>query len=124
MDKYKSAIYEYEASRQLITDLKDLSGKLIGLCKGGSNKDGSICLVVAYEEVNENIHHEVYDNSYGQTVFSKADYSEVLDEIGCTSCKTSYAIKTGPLADAKKRFGIAKRRLSALGKNITVNTGE
>jgi hypothetical protein len=36
----------------------------------------------------------------------------------CDNCYQSYLIKTGPLAQARQRFGIAKRRLAALGKAL------
>lgn len=45
-------------------------------------------------------------------------FEEVLDEEGCEYCRQAYRIKTGDLAEAKHLFGVAKRRISQLGKGL------
>jgi hypothetical protein len=74
-----------------------------------------ICLNIAFDDTNR-IRKE--NNEY----FS---YEEVLEDgycegLYCKNCYDSYKLKYGKLADAKQRFGMAKRKLSALGKKLLV----
>jgi hypothetical protein len=107
--KYIKAVANYERRRQAVVVLNNERTELLGGC---SREDAyqETCLQKCYSE------WIYYRNEYGE----KATYSEHLnhpEENTCNACKKAYAIKTGPLAEAKKQFGIAKRVLSALGKS-------
>ncbi len=114
MDKYQKAILEYEETRQVAAKLEKKRGKLISNCTRLSIESGlKPCLAKAYDDTrnmnNENndfySYHEVFENG-----FYEGDY--------CNNCHEAYKLKHGELAKARKAFGIAKRRLSAIGKAI------
>lgn len=124
MDKYKEAIHRYEASRQLLSTLKSKRSDLILEC--GSiermatignplpTQTGTLCLVSVHEVLLDTI-----QNNYGEGY----SYDEILENERyegncCEACYESYQIKKGPLAEAKKEFGNAKRALSHIGKKL------
>lgn len=122
-DKYQKAIIRYESARQLVGNLKKERNDLISKCeKLGVSEDqsgflvetGVLCLTQAYNDLMESL-HDSYDEYY--------TYGDIIDDMHaegtcCDSCRNSYRIKTGPLADARKEFGNAKRALSNVGKKL------
>lgn len=122
-DKYQKAIVRYESARQLVSSLSKERNDLISKCeKLGVSEDrhgdlvetGVLCLTQAYNDLME-----VLSDNYGEYY----TYDEIIGEMHaegtcCDSCRNSYRIKTGPLADARKEFGNAKRALSNVGKKL------
>lgn len=122
-DKYQNAIIRYESARQLVSSISKERNDLISKCEMLSTSEdshgvlvetGVLCLRSAHdlltETLNEN-HGEYYT------------YEEIIDEMHaddtcCDHCHKSYKIKIGPLADARKEFGNAKRALSNIGKKL------
>jgi hypothetical protein len=118
MSKLENLIIQYETLRQKISSIKAERAELVGLCtvpdshddgRGGIHHfSGELCLVKAWNEMLE----------MNQEDGEVHDYQEVLSEVGCEYCIKSYALKVGPLADARKAFGSAKKRLSYAGKKL------
>lgn len=118
-EDYKAAILRYERYRQLVSSLKLKRLKLIAECDNldsapdpdgfGRIETGTLCLVTAHNELVDFL-----DINY----LERHSYIDVLEDSGCDSCIKSYKIKVGPLAEAKKEFGQAKRSISSLGKKI------
>jgi hypothetical protein len=111
-DRIKKAVANYESSRSLVRELKNKRSKLIHDCELNDGKS-SICLVLAWDEnlsMNED-NGEMYDYC---DVLSEG----VLEGKYCHSCLESYELKKGPLAEASKNFGNAKRALSRYGAKI------
>lgn len=123
MSKHSRAIRNYEKCRQEVERISKLRTELINNCTKyisptsiiarGLDDGVDICLVRAMDETKE-LNNNDYSYFYS--------FSEVLEsnenEDYCQNCIDSYAIKKGPLAEAKKNFGSAKRALSILGKSI------
>lgn len=118
MSKAEDLILKYEIERQKISNLKTERAKLAELCTVPDSHDdgyggihhfaGELCLTKAWNDMLEMNRQNGEVNSY----------FESLHEVGCEHCIKSYAIKTGPLAVARKEFGNIKRRLSYLGKKL------
>ena len=115
MKKYTDAIEEYEKTRHLVISLSDERKDLIANCtmRHVEEYNGKLCLERAYRDTRlmckEN--NEFFE------------FAEVLEEgheagVYCNNCIESYRLKIGDLADARKAFGNAKRKLSFLGKRI------
>ena len=127
----KEAIIRYETARQLVSNLKKKRSAMIGECKSiktvddpagfGKIETGVLCLRSVFDELMEIIELNGGGYSY-EEVIGNMHY----DKKCCDSCFESYKIKTGPLSEAKKEFGEAKRALSRMGKKLTTldNKGE
>jgi len=113
MSKSEDLILKYEIARQKISGLKSERLRLIELCTVPDSHDdglggihhfaGDLCLSKLWES----------DGRDGRDT-----YHEAVEEFACEHCKKSFAIKRGPLAEARKEFGNIKRRLSYLGKKL------
>lgn len=106
------AIKRYEKGRQLVQSLTNKRLSLRLECLHAEPYDyENICLVLAYNDTmalcKENNEYYSYDEVMDEG-YADGDY--------CETCHQSYQIKKGPLADARKEFGEAKRALSRLGK--------
>jgi len=103
MDKYAAAIAEYESSRVAIKIIKKPLYDLLGGCDFAEYRypENCIKLLRAYHV------WEHSDNGMDEPEFRAP----------CESCQKALEV-FNILTPAKKRFGIAKRRLSALAKNI------
>ena len=117
MDKYKSAIAEYEKSRQQVQRLsKERNGLILRCASLNDLGFGEICLVTASDHLKE------YRRESGEY----SPYTEILHEVAeaanCKTCVQSYELKMGALAGAKARYGIAKRRISQMGKPLIKHT--
>lgn len=123
MDKFKKVIQRYETARQLVSTLKEKRRLLIAECEStdlipcpsgyGEVETGKLCLTSAFNELMETIE----ENGPGY------DYEETLQIMHaenrcCDHCYESYGIKVGPLAEARKEFGNAKRQISRIGKEL------
>ena len=113
--KYRKAIMEYEKTRQLVGTLEKKRNKLIAGCTkvDQTDIDFKICLRMAFKETEE----WCRDNNEYYT------FSEVLEEGHsegkyCDNCMDAYRMKFGELAEARKNFGNAKRKLACLGKSL------
>ena len=108
MNKSEELIYQYESCRNNISGLNLKRSALINKCNrvgysevnGRKMYRGEACLSALWED--------------GESEF----YPEVLEEFGCEACNKSFAIKRGPLMDAKKELGNMKRKLSSFGKKL------
>ena len=122
MDKFQEVIVRHENARKLVQDLKKKRLDLIGECENTDFVDeggfqipvGELCLKTAFDDLLSTI-QENYGEGYS--------YEEILNNMHCEgaccdTCLESYQIKTGPLAEAKKEFGNAKRQLSYAGKKL------
>ena len=123
MNKFQEVIMRYENARKLVQTLKEKRSTLISECEnidftvdhdGFDIPVGTLCLVAAHDNLLQTI-----QENYGQGY----SYEEELNNMHCEgeccdSCLESYHIKTGPLADAKREFGNAKRQLSYVGKKL------
>ena len=117
MDKYKSAIAEYEESRQQVQGLSKERNELILRCASLNDLGvGQICLVTASDALKQ------YRRESGEY----SSYTEILHEVAeaanYKTCVQSYALKMGALARARARYGIAKRRISQMGKPLIKHT--
>ena len=120
----EEAIIRYETARQLVSNLKKKRSVMIGECKSiktvddptgfGKIETGVLCLRSVFDELMEIIELNGGGYSYDE-VIGNMHY----DKKCCDSCFESYKIKTGPLSEAKKEFGEAKRALSRMGKKLT-----
>ena len=110
MNKSEELIYQYEIARQKISSLKSERLELVELCTVPDSSDdghggtyffsGDLCLSKLWEDDGRDTYHEA------------------IEEFACEHCKKSFAIKRGPLAEARKEFGNIKRRLTYLGKKL------
>ena len=120
----KEAIIRYETDRQLVSNLKEKRLALIGECKSiktiddpegfGKIETGVLCLKSVFDELME-----IIDLNGGGYSYEEVIGNMHYDKKCCDSCFESYKIKTGPLSEAKKEFGEAKRALSRMGKKLT-----
>ena len=116
------AVIEYETARQEVSRLSRQRSGLIAECTitaANNVRAYPNCLVAALDEVKE-LNSQPYE-SY--------EYGEVLYDLHgegkcCDSCYEAYKLKKGALADAKQRFGHAKRRLATMGKTLMRNEQE
>ena len=127
----KEAIIRYETARQLVSNLKKKRSAMIGECKSiktvddptgfGKIETGVLCLRAVFDELME-----IIDLNGGGYSYEEVIGNMHYDKKCCDSCFESYKIKTGPLSEAKKEFGEAKRALSRMGKKLTTldNKGE
>lgn len=123
MDKYQKAIHRYESARQLTSALKFKRSKLINECEHidtiddprgyGKVEIGTLCLTSVFNELMDTIEMNGPGYSYEETMENMH-----CEERCCDKCYESYQIKIGPLAEAKKEFGNAKRALSYVGKKL------
>jgi hypothetical protein len=115
MDKYKKAVGEYEKARQEATKLEKKRADLISGCTKHCETEfhSKYCLAKAYDDTKEmrkeNNEYYTFDEVLSEG-HASGDY--------CDNCYESYKLKNGDLAKARKAFGIAKRRLSSLGKKL------
>ena len=110
MNKAEELILGYEIARQKISTFKAERSNLVDLCTVPDSSDdgrggtyffsGELCLSKLWEDD------------------SRDSYHEAIEEFACEHCKKSFAIKRGPLAEARKEFGNIKRRLTYLGKKL------
>ena len=108
MNKSEELIYQYQLCRNNISKLNLKRSALIKECdrvscseiNGRKMYRGEACLSALWED--------------GESEF----YQEVLEEFGCDACKKSFAIKRGPLMNAKKELGNIKRKIASLGKKL------
>ena len=129
MDEFKTAIYEYEQARQIIAKISKQRADLILVCERiAKDHTRNICLVDANNELISILNDNPGDYyAYGEVL--GGHFSDPDDEEYCQHCKHSYAIKMGPLAEAKQIFGLTKTKLARLGKeliklpNATTNQG-
>jgi len=133
MDKYQKAIFEYDAARKQIIeigrDISDSIGVYVGdiyrkKCTCGNKSenpfDDTDCVPLLYKW---NMDSREYDRWKNRTHY----YEEDFEPDGPESEEPPELCEAGKLTDkliqerkaAKKRFGIAKRRLSALAKGLT-----
>lgn len=115
-------VLRYEKARQLVSELKKVRADLISKCSsvslvmvdGFAELRGELCLHSNYREWAG----EYEENGY--ISLSILDYMRDANENGecCDACLESIKIKRGPLMDAKKEFGMAKRSLSHAGKRM------
>ncbi len=115
MIKSEELILKYEIARQKISSLKSERLKLIELCTVPDSHDdgrggivhfaGELCLSKLWEDDGRDSYHEA------------------IEEFACEHCKKSFAIKRGPLMDAKKELGNIKRRLAVFGKKLIKEKG-
>ena len=118
-DKYIKAVANYERCRVKVNKLKKRRAELFESCTretptGKAETEYSMtCLELCWEDCNEGKMDHGYSFDFKSML---GEYSE--DNGYCDNCKEAYAVKIGPLAEAKKQFGIAKRVLSALGKSV------
>ena len=120
----KEAIIRYETARQLVSNLKEKRLALIGECKSiktiddpegyGKIETGVLCLKSVFDELMA-----IIDLNGGGYSYEEVIGNMHYDKKCCDSCFESYKIKTGPLSEAKKEFGEAKRALSRMGKKLT-----
>lgn len=109
----EKAIIRYETARQQVQNLTEERRNQEYECTSYFYSEtenamvGEYCLVSAFESA-------VSGWGRGNFVFEKilnnGDY--------CEACKKSYAIKVGPLAEAKQELGRAKRSLTVIGKRL------
>lgn len=119
MDKYESAILEYEQWRQEVVKQESRRNNAVNACTKAKpfELDSKPCLAKCYDDTAEERRANGEYYSYGEIFeigLSEGNY--------CESCHDAYKIKHGPLAVAKKEFGDSKRRLSALGKTLGAQT--
>ena len=108
MNKSEELIHQYEVCRAKISALKLERSNLINECDKIDAVDfnglpmtvGELCLSSLWEDDGRDSYHEA------------------VEEFACEHCKKSFAIKRGPLAEARKEFGNIKRRLTYLGKKL------
>lgn len=115
MSKAEDLIYQYELWRGKVSALKLERQNLIPQCDNISvgtgplgMDEGVLCLSDCWTKPS-------CDDEYGNTTY---DFEDTLQEHGCEACKKSFAIKRGPLMEAKKELGNIKRRISAHGKKL------
>ena len=116
MNKSEELILKYESARQKISRLKSDRLELIELCTAPDSSDdghggtyffsGDLCLSKLWEDDG------------------RCTYHEAIKEFACEHCKKSFAIKRGPLAEARKEFGNIKRRLTYLGKKLIMESAK
>lgn len=102
----EQVVLQYEINRQLVKKLNDKRCDLVSQCKNiGPETQFLTCGPTAYSGITD-------DDSFGDMF-----YHHINDGNGaCEYCLKAIEIKRGPLAAAKKQFGIAKRRLAHHGK--------
>ena len=111
MNKYQTAIRQYEQTRQAVRELKHRRNTLIKCCtkRNDGGFHGRICLKKAYVETDRACKEDGDYYSFAE-ILENGDY--------CESCIESYKLKRGKLYIAIQLHGDAKRRLSMLGKGL------
>lgn len=110
-------VADYERYRALIIELKLKSSMLISACSGASydisqnRKTKCHEAAYAYYKSDDNLHNP---SGYGMQI--DASYDEIIYHHACASCTEARRIKKNELAEAKKQFGITKRKISSAGK--------
>ena len=119
MNSAEEIIYQYEIQRSTVTRLNNERRELIKECDNLSigtgpcgMDEGSLCLSSLWCGSGS------FDTSEHENSHILCDYSEILEESGCEACNKSFAIKRGPLMDAKKKLGDMKRKLANFGKKL------
>ena len=125
MCKLEKVIIRHEKARALVSGLNENRRSLVRNCEGLDSIDvnhnqvidiGLPCGVVAWDQMVKENSCLPYDE---QSTFEDVFYSELYGGEGaCDNCKKAFEIKRGPLAEAKKELGNAKRSLSRLGKKL------
>lgn len=126
MNKYESAIANYEKCRGVVSEITSRKKSLTDKCSrmtGLSDMQKDIlsgweyyggCIENAWRLFNHesNTYHEG-----GDMLQYENDFSEILESNGCKHCNDAYAMNP-ELKEAKKAFGVEKMRLSLLGKGL------
>ena len=112
----RELLIEYEQARQDVCRLDKKRMDLYTNCEKHNEEYADICICVAYNSFQKEQKNLSWGDFY-QT-FSEFFEEGVADGLYCKNCSEAYRIKPQDLAEAKKRFGIVKRKLSALGKRL------
>ncbi len=120
MNTAEELIYQYETQRGAITRLNKERHALISECGNISAGTGPYGLTEGVLCLSDCWAKPSFDDEYGNTTY---DFEVTLQEHGCEACKKSFAIKRGPLMDAKKELGNIKRRLAVFGKKLIKEKG-
>jgi hypothetical protein len=121
--KHIEAIANYERCRQRVRELDEHRKAIIAKCRRLSEGDGLVYSKDGFTELAKTCLEECWrcreDDGQYQGMGGFLDFITCFFDEGecCEHCIDSYKIKIGPLAEAKKQFGIAKRTISALGKS-------
>ena len=111
--KYQNAIADYERYRAAVKNDTATRAKLFYNCNKLSPYVSSApCLTNVLEE-SRRLSKE---NGEYYSFYDVLDNDE--DGICCDSCKKAHILKRTEHAKNRQQFGIAKRRLSALGKTV------
>jgi hypothetical protein len=120
MKSAEELISSYEQFRALVRTLINQKSDLLDECELNDGEfGGSVCLGSAWkafqcEGNSSGPYGEGYSYSYAEILNNEAENKGEF----CTNCQQAYAIKTGPLAKARKDFGNTKRALSSRGKML------
>ena len=115
MNKSEELIYQYEIQRSTITRLNKERHALISECDNISVGTGPLGMDEGILCLSDCWTKPLFDDEYGNDIY---DFESTLQEHGCEACNKSFAIKRGPLMDAKKELGNMKRRLANFGKKL------
>lgn len=122
-------IENYERCRQQVATISKQRNELVCNCerqkayfeaeRAGTHRALNLpenCLTVAYKELLELC--SPYEHYSYEEVLHNDCIDPGEDDEYCQSCIDSYAVKVGPLADAKQASGNAKRALAVRGKYL------
>ena len=131
MNKAEQVIKRYEAARQRKNMLEDVRRRLIANCANLYKFDpvtreietGDNCFALAFAHTMKLNKAASFDDCYSfDEVFANGELENGMSV--CLSCKEAHEIKRGPLAEAKKELGSAKRQLAAIGKQLIAREGK
>ena len=113
MKSAEQLIIEHEKARGVVSSLKAERLGLMAECdritdeQFGLRVSDGCCYASAWSEFQDIVSEGV-------------SFLEVIEESDsvCSNCLQAYKLKVGPLADARKVFGNAKRAISARGKKL------
>lgn len=117
-EKAENVVMRYETARQLVSKLKSKRLNLINDCENiGFSEDeygfkypyGKTCLTSIFDAWQK--------DQEGVSYMEAVEYEHNGDRC-CESCYQAYKLKQGPLKEAKKELGNAKRQLSYIGKKL------
>lgn len=110
-------VSDYERLRQLVRDLAKEKIALIEQCEGIIDFPLSeTCLKKAWDEYTSSDNWGAYGDGPGYQYEEIINNEAENEDEYCTFCQQAYALKLGPIAQAKKDLGNAKRALSRRGK--------
>lgn len=123
-DKYQLAIMDYECWRQIVSDLQKKRSRLITNCAkklkaekhhndGGEYSDPKPCLYDVYDETIQ-----VCKDNGEYFTMDEVIEDMVADGACCQNCLDAFKLKNNTYREARHKFGIAKRSLSAMGKAL------